>query len=1611
MGKPLWLPWTRTLNVAEVSDPTTCHNPTNSSTAQNLAYIMYTSGSTGTPKGVGVVHQNIVRLIASTNYVTWEPSEILLQLAPLSFDASTFEIWGALLSGLSLIIFPTEPVALSEIGRVIERYHVTILWLTAGLFHQMVEHQRSQLASVRQLFAGGEVLSVPHVQHMLETLTDGRLIDGYGPTENTTFTCCHVMDRECSLQGSVPIGRPISNTQVYVLDAWYQPVPLGAIGELYVGGDGLARGYFNRPDLTAERFVPHPFVAAQFITPGARLYRTGDQVRYRPDGTLEYLGRIDQQVKLRGFRIELGEIEATLRAYPDVQAAVVVLHNDDEHGKVLIAYVVTHKEKPLTTEALQEHLHKYLPDYMVPTSFVFLDTLPLTPNGKVDRKALPALDQSLLLGNTEMVVPQTAIQAQLATIWADLLHLPQVGIQHNFFTLGGHSLLATQLMVQLQGAFNVKVPLRSLFEAPTIAQLAVVIEQLQAESKGQEHQLKLSILLQKRDGSALPLSFAQERLWFLHQWAEDSAWYNVPMACRLSGSLQVAALERSLRAVVQRHEVLRTTFSLEEGLPMQVIAPDFTLRIPVIDLRQCPAQDQQVEQLARTEVLRPFDLSAGPLLRVCLLQLREQEHILLFTLHHILTDGWSMGVLLRELSALYQAQLKGRPAPLPALPIQYADYAIWQRQWLQGEVLQDQLVYWQQQLSGAPALLELPTDRPRPAVQTDAGALQTRILPPALLHELKRVSQREGVTLFMTLLAAFQGLLMRYSGQQDIVVGTPIANRGQAGLENLIGFFANTLVLRTDLSGNPGFRQLLARVREVALQAYMHQDLPFEKLVESLQVERSLSHSPLFQVFFSLRNAAETDIQLTGLTWSEVDRGHFTSQFDLSLMLVEGENGLLAELEYNTDLFDAATITRLLSHWQVLLEAIVHDPEQAIEILPLLTPEERTQLLVQSSADQCDYPRELYIHQLFEQQAALAPEAIAVIYQQAALTYRELNARANQLANYLRAKGIGPEKLVGVCIPHSLELVIALLAVLKAGGAYLPLDPNYPTERLNWILTDTRPSLVLTQQRFLTRLPREQWTVCLDQTWRTLTTESRTNPASITQGEHTAYVIYTSGSTGTPKGVMISQHNVMNFLQGMDGRFDSSLGIWLAITSISFDISVLELFWTLTRGFQVVLYTPSHKASPSLERAEPHVEKELAFSLFYFASDAAGGTTDRYRLLLEGAKFADQHGFEALWTPERHFYDFGGLYPNPVVTSAAVAAVTQRLHIRAGSVVLPLHNPIRITEEWAVVDNLSHGRVGIAFASGWHAHDFVFAPDKYVQRKEIMQQDIETVHKLWRGETITVQGGTGDPITVRTLPRPVQAELPVWITSGGSTETFRMAGEIGASVLTHLLGQDLEQLADKIAVYREEWHQHGHDAQGEAGHVTLMLHTFIGTDLETVRETVRQPFHSYLRSSIDLLRPLARSMGLDSDINTLHEDDMQALLDFAFERYFASSGLMGTIDSCLPMIENLRMIGVDELACLIDFGVAVEDVLASLRDLDELKERANAGDASVDLRHLEELKGRAHAIDAPSEREASLSTQLLEYGITHLQCAPSFMNMLLTDPEAIASKHGGSQTA
>ncbi|CAM4017544.1 amino acid adenylation domain-containing protein [Corallococcus exiguus] len=1130
---------------------------------EGAAYIIYTSGSTGRPKGALNTHAAIHnRLAWMQSAYSLTPGDAVLQKTPFGFDVSVWEFFWPLMTGARLVMArPGGHQDAAYLARTIAEERITTLHFVPSMLQVFMEQPGLEsCASLQRIFSSGEALPADLARRCLERLP-ARLFNLYGPTEAavdvTHWTCEHGDPSR-----TVPIGRPITNLRLHVLDARLRPVPVGIPGELYIGGLGLARGYHHRPDLTAERFVPDP-VGTQ---PGARLYRTGDLARYRPDGAIEYLGRTDFQVKLRGFRIELGEIEACLGLHPAVREAVVVAREDVPGDPRLVAYVVPGPGQEADTATLRQHLQQRLPEYMVPAAFVVMTALPLSANGKLERRALPAPTTALEATRTS-APPRTRTEQLLCGLFARVLRLERVGPHDDFFALGGHSLLATRLVARVQETFGVELPLRAFFDAPTVAKLAVLVDARTPEEGSAPAPRPVP-----RDG-ALPLSFSQQRLWFLDQWQPGSPLYNIPAALELEGELDVGLLERCFQELIRRHEPLRTTFLQGEHGGEQRVHAEATAPLTVVDLEALPAteREQEARRLAVEEAHRPFDLARGPLMRVTLLRLESLRHVLLLTLHHIVSDGWSLEVLLRELAVLHDAFLRDEPSPLPPLPVQYADYAVWQRSWLQGDVLDAQLGWWRQQLDGMPRALELPTDRPRPALVTSRGAVATRRLPRDLSDALRAFHRREGVTPFTTYLAALQALLFRYSGQDDLGVGTPVSGRGRPELEGLIGLFINTLVLRARIDGERSFRELLAQAREAVLGAFSHQDVPFERLVEVLQPERDLSRTPLFQVMLVHQHGLELERALPGLTMRPLPVEGRTAKFDLTLYVTDSEQGQQLGLEYNADLFEPATAERMLGHLEVLLRDVTAHPERRVAELPLLTEAERHQHLVEWNTPREGFARGPTLHQRFEAQVALTPDALAATCGEQHLTYRQLDARANQVAWRLRSFGVGPETLVGLCVERSLDMVVGLLAILKAGGAYVPMDPSYPVERLAFMLEDTRVPVLVTQTSLQGALPAHgAHVVLLDD--RGLEAEPVHAPDAGVAPENLAYVIYTSGSTGRPKGVQLAHEQVVRLMTATEPWYGfGAQDVWTFFHSYAFDFSVWELWGALLYGGRVVV--------------------------------------------------------------------------------------------------------------------------------------------------------------------------------------------------------------------------------------------------------------------------------------------------------------------------------------------------------------------------------------------------------------------------------------------------------
>ena len=1131
----------------------------NTLTPDNLAYVIYTSGSTGQPKGVMVTHKNVVSLVRDIDYVSLDKEDILLSTGSPSFDATTFEYWGILLNGGQLILCTENRLLDSKLLKEeIVRRGVTKMWFTSSWFNQLVDTDIGVFEGLETILVGGEKLSEQHIKQMRQLYPLIEIINGYGPTENTTFSLTYKIT-DTWTSSSIPIGRPLSNRSAYVLDKQRQLVPVGVTGEICIGGAGLARGYLNRKELTEEKFIANPFSRES----ESRLYKTGDLGRWLPDGNIEYLGRIDDQLKIRGYRIEPGEIENMLQQSELVSQAVVLAREDKEGNKHLVGYVVA--EGMFNREAITSYLKAKLPEYMVPALWVQLETLPLTVNGKIDRKALPDPDASGL-ESSEYVAPRSEVETKLAEIWQELLDVERVGVQDNFFELGGDSLLAIRLISAIRRELVVEMPISDIFEYPTISLLA-------AQLPGQSGTTILPYINVEQRPEHIPLSFSQERLWFIDRFA-GSVQYHIPAVLRLKGKLNKDAITYSLQDIVNRHEVLRTVILEYEGEAYQYIKDKDGWELAVVDGSEYRQNREALQNYIQRLIKKPFDLSKDYMIRGHLISLDEQEHVLVVIMHHIASDGWSRSVLVKEVIELYESYEENRPARLAPLQIHYADYSIWQRKYLQGELLERKINYWKDKLQGV-APMQLPSDYARPAVSSMRGAAAGFSIDKRLSEQLQLLSQQEGATLFMTLMAVFKVFLYRYSGQEDICVGTGIAGRQQQETEGLIGFFINTLALRSEVRGDASFTALLQQVKATTLEAYEHQEAPFEKVVDAVVKQRDMSRSPLVQVIFVLQNTPEVpELRLRELTLSGEGYKHTTAQFDLHLSITETAHGLQGSLEYSTDLFSDQTISQTINHYTRLLSSIVTDAEHKIGKLPMLTKAGEHQLLVEFNDTVVDYPKDNTIIDLFEKQVQQMPEAVALVFGEEQLTYGRLNWLANQLAHYLRNSGVKQEMLVPICIERSPGMIVGILGILKAGAAFVPIDPDYPSERISYMLEDSGATVVVTSQDSKSKLETAKalHIIELDGPCSVLKSQPAENVNGALDSHNLAYVIYTSGSTGKPKGVMIEHGGVVNLsLSQCDALRLKPKMKTLQFASFGFDASCYEIFNTLLSGGCLVL--------------------------------------------------------------------------------------------------------------------------------------------------------------------------------------------------------------------------------------------------------------------------------------------------------------------------------------------------------------------------------------------------------------------------------------------------------
>ncbi|MDJ0835375.1 MAG: LLM class flavin-dependent oxidoreductase, partial [Acidobacteriota bacterium] len=1580
----------------------------------DIAFLQYTSGSTGDPKGVIITHGNLLaNQVQIARSFRTTPEDVCFSWLPVYHDMGLIgTVLGSLYQAVPAYLtapatFIREPMFWLE---AVSRFRVTVSGGPNFAYDLCCRSVRPEhletldLSSWRLAFNGAEPVRASTLAHFAETFAPhGFRAEAaypcYGMAETTLLVSGgaggvaprvdHFDEDALTARRAEPHeeGRPLvscgslmEEMDLVIADTETgAPLSPGRIGEIQLAGPNVTGGYWQRPDLNETFFVDRD--------ERGRFLRTGD-LGFLHEDHLYISGRLKEMLIIRGrnyFPQDLEQVVSESHVALHGQAAAAFTTEDGQF--VMVHEVARTAIRRLDTAEVEAAARSALSrDFALSLDRLVLvkpGRIPKTSSGKIRRGVCR---EDLVEGRLEALksrakAPKKAAAAapaltpterELVRIIAAELGLPhgQPERDQPLNSYGPDSMSALRLQHRLEREMGAQLTAAHLLDGTTLAQLAELCTAGAGETALPEGKLP----------EQLPLSANQRALWFYEQMNPGSTAYAISFAVDIQAPFDSARLARTFDLLAARHPVLATVIASPDGEPVQRIDSKCLPRLEHID-------GTDWDEAALTDYLtaraaEPFDLAAGPLVQAFLVQ-RGPAATLVIHAHHIITDFWSLVVLMREWGLLYEHPEQALPQPGLGFYHQVAR----ETAFLASPRGERELAWWRKALAGDLPLLELPTDRPRPAVLDDAVDTHLFLLDAEPAEALRRAAARYRVTPFNILLAGFAALLHRAGGQDELLLGTPTGGRHDSSLEQTVGYLVNPIVLRSRLHPGLSFADFLAKTAAHTRVAMAHAALPFQVLVEQIPHARESNRAPIFQVMFTYLSSpyqpdagalglghADTRMNLGPLSLSARDLALHHSPFELSLLMAETRTGLIGRFEYNTSLFSAATAARLGRGLHNLLTAALAEPDRPLVQLNLLDEEERRRLL-DTWNPVTTMPAPACLHEQIARQVATTPEREAVIFQETVLTYAELWERAQALAHRLTTLGAGPEVAVGVCLERGDNLPAALLGILSAGAAYVPMAADYPDQRLAVILEDSRIDLVVcdrtTAGRFGDRAVRVD------------------EPADQQPGrlcsptpENLAYAIYTSGSTGKPKAVGVPHATVSRFFTAMDRVLgeDKAGGTWLAVTRATFDISVLELLFTLTRGFRVVIQSVDEGGIFG-GRAQVS-QRPMAFSLFYFADGEDRGDPDeKYRLLMEGARFADEHGFSAVWTPERHFHNFGGLYPNPSVTGAAVAAVTRRVRIRAGSLVLPLHNPVRATEDWSVVDNLSGGRVDIAFASGWNADDFIFQPANYKNNKEVLYRELERVRDLWRGEPVTMENGNGEMVSVKILPRPRQPELPVWLTTAGNIETFKTAGRIGASVLTHLLGQDPDDLSERIAAYRAAYRGAGR------GHVTLMLHTFVGDDLETVREKVREPFTQYLRSSFGLMKGLARQHGLDPDDPSFTEEMREQLLAGSFDRFFESSALFGTPELCLATVERLKLLDVDEVACLIDFGLDYNDTMAGLEQLAILRRQANpAGD------------------EAP--KDTSLAAQLTEHGVTHLQCTPSMVRLLLSDARVRAGLGG-----
>jgi len=1543
--------------------------------SDSAAYVIYTSGSTGQPKGVVVPHKGIVnRLLWMQETYGLKDDDCVLQKTPFTFDVSVWEFFWPLITGSRLFLAGPElhrdPRA---IARIIKEQSIsTIHFVPPMLDMFLTEPDVDSLKSLKNVFCSGETLNSESVKLFYDIydnhVGDVELHNLYGPTEASI----DVTSWKCSpgdAKNSVPIGFPVANTSIYILDTNGDPVPIGTPGELYIGGTQVALGYLNRDDLTQQSFLENPFNEGV-------MYRTGDLARFRDDGAIEYIGRLDHQIKIRGFRIELDEIESVLRLHSSIIQSVVTTFKRSSNDRRLVAYIVLgdSKEAAISKQEILDYLSEILPEYMIPSYIIFLDEIPLMANGKTNRRALPepSPDQTKV-----KLKPKSFEEKLLYDIWCDVLGAEDFSINDSFFSLGGDSMLSIRIRtaIEKQG-FTFEI--RDIFSSPTIQQLALQLRPFDSEHKNSNGFSAFELLgrsdkekLPKGLDDAYPLSSMQAGMLVQAELHSDTAVYRVVTSLHVAVQFNEKILKQSLSETFQRHPALRSSYDVSSySEPIQLIhnkvETEVTISNEMLNI-ESSEQNKFITDWMNQAKFHQFDIGKAPLINF-VVHIRDMGSFQLSVIeHHVVLDGWSDVVMLDEIISRYRAYMSGEQLWLPEIPSSYRDFVGVERKALNNQVSKD---YWLNKLQGIE-----PAPLPRSTITTNIDQMINKSfdvpISASVVKKLRQIARVQKLPLKSLLTVAHIAVLRLVCSVEEVVTG--IVSNGrleQEGGDEVIGVFLNTLPIKVNTS-NKSLIDVANEVFQNESEMSPHRRYPFIQMQKNFDGDLQLDS---YVNFMDFHQQWHQDEKNEGLIKEAIGLAETNFPLAVNFLIDPVENKLKLWLDCDVTILDEGFCQRLTGYYQKALVIMSETPQCNFEVMELISVSEKEKL---NSWDKTnvEFDRNMTVHQLIESQVHLSASSIAVSHRWQQFTYGELNARSNQLAHYLLQNNVSKNSLVGVSLHRGLDLVVSLLAVLKVGAAYVPLDPAFPKTRLDFIASDSEINCLITSQTGPTELLVPN-IILLDTNAEEISECPDTTVISNTSGDDLAYVIYTSGSTGLPKGTPIKHRNVVNFFTGMNQNISCGEDdVVLALTSVSFDISVLELLWPLTRGAKVVV--AGERLINNLVQDTGQSIEALDFSLFFFG--AATGDAERhngYQLVMDAARFGDEHGFTAVWTPERHFHEFGGLYPNPSVLSAAIASTTQRIDLRCGSVVSPLHNSIRIAEEWSLVDNLSQGRVGLAFASGWNANDFVLSPDSYSQRKEVMTKQLDEFRSLWRGETVQRINGNGDQVDVRIYPSPVQDEPPVWFTAAGAVGTFEMAGNAGVNILTHMLGQDLDELAEKIKVYQNARKAHGHTGKGC---VTVMVHTFLLDDAEQAKQTARGPFREYLRTSAGLLGMLSASMGMDLP-DSMTEEDLESILDMAVERYFERSGLFGSPETALSMIQNLAMAGIDEVACLIDFGIDTNDVVQSLSSLNKLKEL-----------HKHEVADFDHSLVELCRR----------HKVTLIQSTPSFMSAVVAEPSAL----------